>query len=111
MKNANLRQLIYDIDDELHTILNPKSSIDNKIMDKWLDFRSDVLNEIGDNDCLNVYIEHDYNPESDRTTMYQITMNGMTGEIESIRLYGWHQGEPYEGDENEPGNLAMIAIL
>lgn len=111
MNKAPLRQLIHDTDDELQTVLNPRSPIDNKIMEKWLELRDEILNEIGDDDCIGTYIERDYCPESDRTTMYQVKMNCKTGEIESIELIGWYHGRPYEGDESEPGNLKMKAIL
>ena len=62
-------------------------------------------------DARNSYFEHDYNTESDRTTIYQVTVNSETGEVKSIRLHGWHQGKPYEGDEHEPSTLVMTAIL
>lgn len=63
-----------------------------------------TINEIGD-DCIDMYFEHDYNPESDRTTIYQVTVNNEMGQVKSIRFHGWHQGKPYEGDEHEPSTL------
>lgn len=111
MNKAPLRQLIHNTDEELQDVLNLQSPIDNKIMEKWLELRNEILNEIGDDDCVGTYIERDYCPESDRTTMYQITMNCKTGEVETIELIGWYYGRPHVGDEHKPETHKMKAIL